>query len=36
MSQEKSTATQTLLRCFEELARTMPRAPQLEAITFVI
>ena len=32
MSQEKSTATQTLLRCFEELARTMPRAPQLEAI----
>ena len=32
MSFDQVSATQTLLRCFEELARTMPRAPQLEAI----
>ena len=32
MKQQIPPATQTLLRCFEELARTMPRAPQLEAI----
>ena len=32
MNENNNTATQTLLRCFEELARTMPRAPQLEAI----
>ena len=32
MSEKYSPAVDTLLRCFKELARTMPRAPQLEAI----
>jgi len=32
MNKEQNPAAQTLIRCFEELARTMPRAPQLEAI----
>ena len=32
MSQKETSAVQTLLSCFRELARTMPRAPQLEAI----
>ena len=32
MSEKYSPAVDTLLRCFKELARTMPRAPQLEAV----
>ena len=32
MTKEKDPSQQTLLRCFEELARTMPRAPRIEAV----
>ena len=32
MFKDQSPTTQTLLRCFQELARTMPRAPRLEAV----